>query len=238
MIMKEILFLLSFIAAAMISRVEYNEYVIKLQSGDPAVLVTLIPDTFTLILSSFIVYIVLYTLFRWWVWSGYSDVKWNYLLVNSFMVLPFIFLCIIVLALAAVTVQVYTAVWNGYLRIFTLFLGSIFVYYGRGSFMAYLQGFNMLGKNPWYNVYDALAHIFSKRTWQLCIVYTVPAIISLLAALSYANPAWVPVVTWGAYLYARQYVVSKKKTVWAYTRYIGHYYHKKVHTIYKKIVRA
>lgn len=238
MIIKELLFILSFIAAAMISRVEYNEFIIGIQSGNPAILVNLIPNMFTLILGSFIVYLVLYTLFRWWVWSGYSTVKWNFLLTNTLMVIPFTMLTIVLLALSVLALQVYSAVWNGYVRIFALFTWSLLVYYAGGCLMAYVQGRNMLGKNPWYNVYDALTLLFTKQSLQLCLVYTVPALASLLAVFNWLSPAWIPIITWGSYLFARQYIVSKKHTLKAYTHDLWVLYSKRCKTVYKKVFRG
>lgn len=234
-LIKEIISIFAFLAALIISRFEYADFIVGLQSGNVTDTLFLIPNMFKLILGSFLLYLLVYTLSRWWVWSGYHKVKFRYLITNSLLVVPFYFFIIILLSSIALVYSVLTTTLNIWVSTVFSMLGIISLYLVLMVWVTFSEALNMQGKNPWYNLYDSINYSCSKKGLNVLLLYLIPLLISAISSFGSLNPVYIPLSVLLTYLFSRQYLVSKKKTLKQYVLYICHSYTKTCKKAYKKV---
>ena len=234
----ELLFVLGFITVAAMYRLEYAELIVSLQSGDPSVIVYAVPTVFKLVLSSMLVYTLLYAVTRYLIWRKFHKVNWRYLMVQCVFVLPFYWLIILLVGAAIISFQVLTSLYNDWVILGLHLVFGGLLYAGLVLWLAASNALSTLGKNPVHNLYDAFDVVWSKRGRQGLIIVALPIITSVLSVFNVLDAVYVPIVLWLSYLFLRQFYVSKKATIKAYLHFLWHGYTKKCKTVYKKVIKG
>ena len=234
-LIKEIITILAMIAVGTISRAEYVEFIANLQTGNATDVVFLIPTALTLIMSSMFMYVTVYTLSRWWVWRAYHKVKWSFLFTHSLLVIPFYAFITVLFVGATIVYRVFTSTFSDLLSSILFIVSSLLAYLVLMVWVTYGNAYSMLGKNPWYNQYDAFKRAWSRQGANVVGLYTIPIIVSGLSTFANVSPAFIPISIWLTYLFARQFVVSKTAHIIAYCQHIVRSYRKTLKTLYKKV---
>ena len=176
------------------------------------------------VLLSIFVILFVYAFTRYWVWEHKS---WKNVIVYIFFVFPVMYGFVALLGVILFLLSLLTITKTGFVQDLSKVLASLAWLTIVSVWTPYLTARCAQGKNPWYSMYDAVKDMWSKRSLQILLVYTVPIIYFILSMIVGWNLLGSVPVFWVAYLFARQYIMSKKHSVRAYLTSLGHYYAKK-----------
>lgn len=233
--LKELVSVIAILFTALISRNMYVQLYDVTRLVDPIDQVRIMPGLVRGVLLSLFILLFVYACTRYWVWDHKS---WKNVGVYTVFVFPVMYGFVFVLSGLLFLLSLLTVTKTGFVQDITKLVCILLWLMIVGVWAPYLTARCAHGKNPWYSMYDAVGDMWSRRSLHLLAVYSVPTVFLILSLFLYWNTFAMLPLYWFAYLFARQYIVSKKHSLKQYLQFLWHDYHKTIKTVYKKVVKS
>jgi len=229
---KECATILFFVFIIAFFRTYLVDFILSFQLGNPIEQIRIMPGLVIRLLTLTFLVLSLYGVSRWWVWEKPLT---KYIVVYLLFVFPLIYFFILMLSGILLVLSLLTVTKTTFLQDIVKVVFSIIWLFLISTWLPFLLARCSQGKNPWYSMYDAVKDMFTLHGLRVSSIYLIPIILLFSTFLFGWNSLGTLPFFWLSYLFARQYVVSKKKTLKQYVLYVWHSYTKTCKKAYKKV---
>lgn len=229
-LLKELLSLFLLLTVLAISKAEYQSLFYRLSSS-PSIGLSFVPEVLSTILLNIVLVLGMFMVTRWFV---YKKRILSHVLIHGLLVVPFQLFVILCYVGALLIFRIFTVTLGSTVQL--LFYGTFFIvtYYIVMYWVSVSSGLNIQGRNPWYNVVDCFK-LPLRQKLEVVTLYTIPLLTLLTFFVSLQFIMYFLITLTAVYFFVRQYIVSKKKSLKQYVRFLGHTYAERVKKVYGKV---